>query len=241
MKKKFIILIGVLFILFSSKEIVYAEESAPYSPKNFIIIIENVKKEDIKRVDIINKSRFSFNYDKDISNKSTEEIDKLAIEINKYNKNDLDFEGYWLEENDLFSKWKINNEVTQEFKNNTLFLTMPTFQNSKEKNITDYGSVVRIVTKDNTVLYSEGIYSKLTKTFDEFATKEEQEQAYEVAKKDATYFVADYKTLTNNFKLEEVFQYETKTNSKIIIFGTIIITSLVIGGVFIYLKNKNSK
>ncbi len=230
--------------------------SAPYYyyPQKYEIVIKNIKKSDIQKIEPIYASRLKFNYSNNqntqywISNTdfgkkyrgyndseiipklSEKQIDEIAKIYNGYSDDDI-IEGYWIDTSQINAnisngmvKFGIVPNSAIKYQNDTILISY-----ILEKNYNDI--YLRIVKNDNTILYSNKIKSNMSSIIDENSTKQEREQALEISAQTA-YFEVDFSKIKNKFDVVEIerkkkHNYSTSLNIQFILLITILIFSIM--------------
>lgn len=236
-KKILLLFLSLNFIILSLSTSVQAAPAYFY-PNTYVVTLNNVTKDEIKRIEIIYPSRYAFNYTEKqewrywlertdfgykykqysdeyiIPTLTTEEIDDIAKSY--INIDTSSIKGYWIDSSVLkgrncsITKFAINENIDIKYNRDNIVISYFADKNNRHYMNNMH---LRIIKGDNTIIYSNSISSKLADLVDEFSTDAEWKEAEEVTKKTA-YFEVDFSETKNNFKVIEYS--ETKNNFEVI-------------------------
>lgn len=261
MKKIFLFLIS--FFIFITNTLA---SLGIITPKEYNITINNINLKEIEKIELLYKTHYQIlyyeknnpyrewiyktdfgykykNYDDSeiIPTLSTEQLDEISNCYNSDSANST--KGYWLENdfknnnenkiNNSITKYAIYDDVKIKYNINNISINLPAPTSER--------IFIRLEKKDNTVIYSNIISSKLIEYYDEHTPNIEIEKKENVKNKIAQ-FEVDYKNISNNFEVIEVEPtniINKKINKTINIAIYIIITSIIL--IIIYKLNKRTR
>lgn len=255
MRKKLVIsIITTLILIININNCVFGDAFF-YTPKEYNVVLRNVKKNDIKSIELIYKiNRYGFNYIEDdaenIPNLSTEEIDALAF--SRIHVDTSDIKGYWIdslsigEKGSSISKYMIYENMNIKYSDdNNILVTY--YRPSENSDIYVYldNMRLRIEKNDGTILYSNIISSSLCGITDENSSEEDEKKSEKMQNKIA-YFEVDYSRISNNFDVTECseaieLKNDSIKSSYLIIAISIGVLLLVTFIVFKFLKHKKNR
>lgn len=199
-----------------------------YFPKQYIITIKNTNKKEIKNIELLYNSGIGFNYEsnnrfrswlnntdfgykyKKYSDKEiipqldSQQIDKIAFLY--VHKDASSVKGYWLDNSVINSNTSIAKFAIYEKANIKYFKDkiIISYTGNDNKDIYPNGIILRITKKDNTILYSNQIYSSQIGLIDEFSKPDDIEKAKKVTTITA-HFETDLSGINNKFDITEIF------------------------------------
>ena len=256
-----------LFMTFISNDHVFG---APYHyyPKKYRVTIKNVNKEDIKKIEVIYLTRCGLNYEENnryrywlyetdfgykyenytdeeiIPKLSDDEITEIAISY--LHMDDCRINGYWVENKYIdistqMAKFGIYDDVDIKYYNNRIVVTYKSNDNNNYSMDIKY---LRIVKKDDTVLYSKRISSRKVELVDEYSSEERYENAKKVMD-EVAYFEVDYSEIKQSFDVievdKEIEEIHENSSRNIIFISVTVGLFILLCVVFIIIRNNKNK
>ncbi len=226
MNRKILSCLIILVLIFITALRVYSAPMYIY-PQKYIITIKNAKINKIKKIEVIYWPNIGFNYESNeafrswikntdfgkkyknfkdseiIPKLSEKEIDEIALSY--IHKNASEINGYWIEQsiidkNVSIAKFAVyENPYIKYFPNKIVI----SYSGRKKPLIYPDGLYLRLVLKDNTILYSAPVYSSKYKIIDEYSKPDEVKKALSVKNQNAN-FEVDFLHIKNKFEVKEI-------------------------------------
>ncbi len=199
------------FIILSLSTSVQAVPAYFY-PNTYVVTLNNVTKDEIKKIEIIYPSMYAFNYTEEqewrywlertdfgykykqysdefiIPTLTTEEIDDIAKSY--INTDTSNIKGYWIDNSVLkgrdcsITKFAINENIDIKYNSDNIVISYFTDKNNRNYMNNMH---LRIIKDDDTIIYSNSISTKLANLVDEFSLENERKDAIDVTKKNCLF------------------------------------------------------